>query len=88
MRPVLDAALPVFALILTGAVCGRSGMFDRRATDSLNRFAIYLALPALMFGATSRITPAQAGLGGFACFRRRDRCHLCAWFHVQPVAGR
>ncbi len=66
MRPVLDAALPVFALILTGAACGRSGMFDRQATDSLNRFAIYLALPALMFVAMSRITPDQAGQGGFA----------------------
>ena len=66
MRAVLDAALPVFALILTGAACGRSGMFDRQATDSLNRFAIYLALPALMFVAMSRITPDQAGQGGFA----------------------
>ena len=66
MRAVLDAALPVFALILTGAACGRSGMFDRRATDNLNRFAIYLALPALMFVAMSRITPGQAGHGDFA----------------------
>ena len=66
MHAVLNAALPVFALILTGAACGRSGMFDRRATDSLNRFAIYLALPALMFVAMSRITPDQAGQGGFA----------------------
>lgn len=66
MRAVLGAALPVFALILTGAACGRSGMFDRQATGNLNRFAIYLALPALLFVAMSRITSDQAGQGGFA----------------------
>jgi len=66
MRPVLNAALPVFALILTGFLCGRFGVFDRRATDSLNRFAIYLALPALMFLAMSKITPEQVGQAGFA----------------------
>ncbi len=66
MRAVLDAALPVFALILTGAACGRSGMFDRQATDNLNRFAFYLALPALLFLAMARITPDQAAQGGFS----------------------
>jgi malonate transporter and related proteins len=66
MRAVLNAALPVFALILTGFLCGRFGMFDRTATDNLNRFAIYLALPALMFLAMSRLTPEQASQGGFA----------------------
>lgn len=66
MHAVLNAALPVFALILTGLLCGRFGVFDRRATDSLNRFAIYLALPALMFLAMSKITLEQASQTGFA----------------------
>ena len=66
MRAVLNAALPVFALIFTGFLCGRFGVFDRHATDSLNRFAIYLALPALLFLAMSKITPEQAGQAGFA----------------------
>ncbi len=66
MRSVLNAALPVFALILTGFLCGRFGAFDRHATDSLNRFAIYLALPALMFLAMSKITLEQVGQVGFA----------------------
>jgi predicted permease len=66
MRAVLNAALPVFALILTGFLCGRFAMFDRRATDTLNRFAIYLALPALLFLAMSRITPGQVAQAGFA----------------------
>ena len=66
MHAVLNAALPVFALILTGFLCGRFEVFDRLATDSLNRFAIYLALPALMFLTMSKITPEQASQTGFA----------------------
>jgi predicted permease len=41
-------------------------VFSKSATDSLNRFAIYLALPALMFLAMSRITPDQVSQVGFA----------------------
>ncbi|MBV8913724.1 MAG: AEC family transporter [Acetobacteraceae bacterium] len=58
MHAVLNAALPIFALILTGFLCGRFGVLSAAATDSLNRFAIYLALPALMFQAMSRISGA------------------------------
>ena len=66
MQAVLNAALPIFALILTGFLCGRFGGFDRSATDNLNRFAVYLALPALMFLAMSKITPDQVRQFGFA----------------------
>ncbi|MGY2051346.1 AEC family transporter [Methylobacterium sp. JK268] len=66
MQAVLNAALPIFALILAGFLCGRTALFGPAATDSLNRFAIYLALPALMFGAMARITPAQVAQVGFA----------------------
>ena len=66
MQAVLNAALPIFALIFTGFLCGRLGVFSREATDSLNRFAVYLALPALIFLAMSRITPAEIGQAGFA----------------------
>ena len=66
MHAVLNAALPIFALILTGYLCGRFGMFDKTATDNLNRFAVYLALPALMFIAMSKITPEQVHQVGFA----------------------
>lgn len=66
MQAVLNAALPIFALIFTGFVCGRYRVFSPAATDSLNRFAIYLALPALMFLAMSKITRDQVGQVGFA----------------------
>ena len=66
MNAVLNSALPIFALILTGFICGRFGVFDRTGTDNLNRFAVYLALPSLMFTAMSKITPDQVGQLGFA----------------------
>jgi malonate transporter and related proteins len=66
MQAVLNSALPIFALILTGFICGFFGVFDKTATDNLNRFAIYLALPSLMFTAMSRITPDQIRQFGFA----------------------
>jgi malonate transporter and related proteins len=66
MNAVLNSALPVFALILTGFICGFFGVFDKTATDNLNRFAIYLALPSLMFTAMSKITPDQVKQFGFA----------------------
>src|ERR1700739_1232045 len=65
MHAVLNSALPIFALILTGFVCGFFGVFDRTATDNLNRFAVYLALPSLMFVAMSRISPNEVRQLGF-----------------------
>ncbi|WP_315799492.1 AEC family transporter [Bradyrhizobium sp. SZCCHNR1002] len=65
MQAVLNSALPIFALILTGFLCGRFGVFDRIATDNLNRFAVYLALPALIFTAMSRIGVEQVSQFGF-----------------------
>ncbi|TNC11042.1 AEC family transporter [Methylobacterium terricola] len=66
MQAVLNAALPIFALILAGFLSGRTALFGPAAADSLNRFAIYLALPALMFGAMAKITPDQVAQVGFA----------------------
>jgi malonate transporter and related proteins len=65
VHAVLNSALPIFALILTGFICGYFSVFDRTATDNLNRFAVYLALPSLMFVAMSKITPDQVRQLGF-----------------------
>jgi malonate transporter and related proteins len=65
MQAVLNSAVPIFALILTGFICGYFGVFDRVATDNLNRFAVYLALPSLMFVAMSKIAPDQVRQFGF-----------------------
>lgn len=65
MQAVLNAALPVFGLILLGYLAGRSGKFEKSATDTLNRFAFYFALPALIFIAMARVAPDQLRQLGF-----------------------
>lgn len=66
MQAVLHAALPIFCLIGTGYLSGRFGLISRVASEGLNRFAIYLALPALIFGAMSRVTPDGLRQAGYA----------------------
>lgn len=65
MQAVLNAALPVFGLILVGWLAGHSGKFEKSATDTLNRFAFYFALPALIFIAMARVAPEQLRQLGF-----------------------
>ncbi len=66
MNAVVGAALPVFGLIVVGWIAGRTALLDRGATDSLNRFAIYLALPALLFTVMAKADPAAIAQGRFA----------------------
>ncbi|MCD8565131.1 MAG: AEC family transporter [Burkholderiaceae bacterium] len=46
--------VPIFGLILLGWLCGKRGLLNATATDALNRFVVYLALPALLFVAMAR----------------------------------
>jgi predicted permease len=46
---VFNVVLPVFALILIGYVCGRAGKLGESASVELNRFVVWLALPAQLF---------------------------------------
>jgi hypothetical protein len=85
----LNSALPIFALIATGFVCGFYGVFDRTATDNLNRFAVYLALPSLMFVAMSRITPAQVQQFGFVgAFVGGFAASFAVAFVISRIRGR
>ena len=49
MLYVFNVVLPVFALILIGYVCGRAGKLGESASIELNRFVVWLALPAQLF---------------------------------------
>jgi malonate transporter len=40
---------PVFAVIVAGFACGRMRLLGPTASSELNRFVVYLALPALLF---------------------------------------
>ena len=89
MQAVLNSALPIFALILTGFVCGSFGVFDRTATDNLNRFAVYLALPSLMFVAMSKISLDQVKQLGFvAAFCGGFAVCLAVAFFISRLRGR
>jgi len=49
MLQTLSVVLPVFALIFAGWLVRHMGVLGPRATTELNRFVVYLALPALLF---------------------------------------
>jgi malonate transporter and related proteins len=49
MLSTLTVVLPIFALILAGWLTRRIGLLSAHATTELNRFVVYLALPALLF---------------------------------------
>ena len=66
MTAVVDAVLPVFALIGVGAFAGGRGLLGPSVTDALNLFVVWLALPALLFGATARMSFADIDHPGFA----------------------
>ena len=53
MLYVFNVVLPVFALILIGYVCGRTGKLGVNASTELNRFVVWLALPAQLFNFAS-----------------------------------
>ena len=62
---VVNAAFPVFALILTGWGCARLGIMGLSATEGLNRFVLYLALPAQLFAAMAHAPLAELARPGF-----------------------
>jgi len=65
MATVFGAVFPIFALILTGYMCARRGVLGPAATESLNNFVVWLALPALLFQAMAQITWPELDHPGF-----------------------
>jgi malonate transporter and related proteins len=53
MSAALTVVLPVFALIMMGAGCRRFDLLGSEAVRELNRFSVYVAQPALLFGITA-----------------------------------
>jgi malonate transporter and related proteins len=49
MLSTLTVVLPIFALIFAGWLARRIGVLGEHATTELNRFVVYVALPALLF---------------------------------------
>jgi malonate transporter and related proteins len=59
MSAVLNVALPVFGIMITGYGMGRSGVLGPASSDALNRFVYWAALPALLFLGTARAPLAE-----------------------------
>lgn len=65
MSLILEAVLPLFALILAGWLAGRKRLLGPAATDSLNSFVVWMALPALLFQAMALISWEEIRQPGF-----------------------
>jgi predicted permease len=59
MLATLEILLPVFGLILAGFACRRSGVLGSNSASELNRFVVWLALPALLFDTMAHATWQQ-----------------------------
>mgnify|MGYP001028201437 CR=1 FL=1 len=77
MLTPLAVILPIFALIFAGWLARRTGVLGPHATTELNRFVVYLALPALLFDIVAHARWADIwqpafigafGLGALAVF--------------------
>lgn len=59
MLSTLQILLPVFGLVFAGFACRRRGVLGPGAASELNRFVVWLALPALLFDITAHATRQQ-----------------------------
>lgn len=55
MQAIVDVAFPVFAIMACGWIVGRIGLLGDLASEALNRFVYFVALPPLMFIATAKV---------------------------------
>ena len=65
IAPVIDAVFPIFALILTGWLCARFKLLSSVSMEGLNKFVIYLALPAQLFYAMAHARLDDLAQPGF-----------------------
>lgn len=49
MSTVLNVLLPIFGLILIGYICRRTNRLGPTAASEMNRFVVWLGLPALLW---------------------------------------
>lgn len=65
MLSTLTTVIPIFALIFAGWLVRRMHVLGPHATSELNRFVVYLALPALLFDVIAHTEWASVWLPGF-----------------------
>ncbi|HEY4318499.1 MAG TPA: AEC family transporter [Herbaspirillum sp.] len=65
MLSIFTIVMPIFALIAAGFCCRRANVFGVTAAAELNRFVVYLALPALLFDTIATTEWASLNQPGF-----------------------
>ncbi|GHB34423.1 AEC family transporter [Salinicola rhizosphaerae] len=65
MSSVISVVLPIFGLILVGYLCRRTGRLGETAASELNRFVVWLCLPALLFRTTATASWQEIWHPGF-----------------------
>lgn len=65
MHTVVSVVLPIFALILVGFVCRKTGRLGTHAASEINRMVVWLCLPALLFKVVATTTWVQIWQPGF-----------------------
>ena len=89
MLSTLEILIPVFALILAGFICRRSGVFGREAASVLNRFVVWLALPALLMKTMIGATWEQLNQPAFiAAFSLACAGTFCVVLAIRMVGGK
>jgi malonate transporter and related proteins len=84
--------LPIFALILAGYLCRKLGVLGPRSSPELNRFVVYLALPALLFDIMAHTTeqqiyqPAFVAVFGLGCLTVFAATVILRWRGTRHLA--
>jgi len=66
MISITLTVLPIFALVFAGWAVRKLGILGPNSTTELNRFVVYLALPALLFDIVAHAQGADIRQPGFA----------------------
>lgn len=89
MLPVPSVVVPVFALILAGFIAGKTGKLGPNASTEINRFVVWLALPAQLFTFTANSDWQTLWQPGFiiafsaGCFAVYIALLLYRWYHTR-----
>lgn len=92
MLYVFNVVLPVFALILLGYVCGKTGKLGENASTELNRFVVWLALPAQLFNFAANSTwqslwqPEFISAFSISCLFVYVLIFLISWYRKHDLA--
>ena len=76
MATILDAVVPLFAIILLGFAAARTGYIDARGVKALVTFVFYVAMPPLLFRLVAKSDLAEFVHGGFVAVYVLSLIHI------------